>query len=61
MFFMPIKILIKLALDNIIQHTLSVKKGVKKSLLVVDMPKDSYSNSKKSFKKCKIDNKKNKM
>ena len=32
----------KISLDNIIQHTLSVKMGVKKSLLVVDMPKDSY-------------------
>ena len=29
-------------LNNIIQHTLSVKKGVKKSLLVVDMPKGTY-------------------
>ena len=29
----------KISLDNIIQHTLSVKKGIKKSLLVVDMPK----------------------
>ena len=27
----------KLSLDNIIQHTESVKLGVKKSLLVVDM------------------------
>ena len=30
----------KINLENIIQHTLSVKKGVKKSLLVVDMPKE---------------------
>ena len=29
----------KISFNNIIQHTLSVKKGVKKSLLVVDMPK----------------------
>jgi 3-methyl-2-oxobutanoate hydroxymethyltransferase len=34
----------KISLQNIIQHTLSVKKGIKKSLLVVDMPKGSYSN-----------------
>ena len=27
----------RITLDNIIQHTLSVKKGIKKSLLVVDM------------------------
>ena len=34
----------KLSLDNIIQHTLSVKMGIKNSLLVVDMPKGSYDN-----------------
>ena len=28
----------QIGLNNIIQHTLSVKKGIKKSLLVVDMP-----------------------
>ena len=33
-----------ISMDNIIQHTKSVKKGVKKSLLVVDMPKGSYKN-----------------
>ena len=38
MYFMDMKIHIKLHLENIIQHTLSVKKGIKKSLLVVDMP-----------------------
>ena len=32
----------KINLENIIQHTISVKKGIKKSLLVVDMPKGSY-------------------
>ena len=31
-----------LSLKNIIQHTLSVKKGITKSLLVVDMPKGTY-------------------
>ena len=36
----------KISLENIIQHTLSVKKGIKKSLLVVDMPKGSYQNLK---------------
>ena len=44
----------KINLDNIIQHTLSVKKGVKKSLLVVDMPKGSYSNKKKALKNAKL-------
>ena len=29
----------KISLENIIQHSKSVKKGIKKSLLVVDMPK----------------------
>ena len=43
----------KLTLENIIQHTLSVKKGVSKSLLVVDMPKNSYSNLKKAEKNAK--------
>ena len=35
-----------LSLKNIIQHTLSVKKGITKSLLVVDMPKGTYQNVK---------------
>ena len=39
----------KITLTNIIQHTLSVKKGIKKSLLVVDMPKGTYSNKKKAL------------
>ena len=34
----------KISLDNIIQHTLSVEKGIKKSLLVVDLPKGTYTN-----------------
>ena len=42
----------KISLDNIIQHTLSVKMGIKRSLLVVDMPKNSYI----SRKKCKKGN-----
>ena len=33
-----------ISLDNIIQHSISVKKGIKKSLLVVDMPKGTYEN-----------------
>ena len=35
-----------ISLNNIIQHTISVKKGISKSLLVVDMPKGSYKNKK---------------
>ncbi len=44
----------KVTLENIAQHTLSVKKGVKKSLLVVDMPKDSYKNVKIAKKNAKL-------
>ena len=50
----------KISLENIIQHRISVKMGVKKSLLVVDMPKGSYENI-KNAKKCKINYQKNKM
>ena len=34
----------KIDLKNMIQHAVSVRLGVKKALLVVDMPKGSYSN-----------------
>ncbi len=44
----------KISLENIIQHTLSVKKGVKKSLLVVDMPKGSYDSFESSQKNAKL-------
>jgi len=52
----------KIKLDNIIQHSISVKMGIKKSLLVVDMPKGTYNsvavavkNAKKIMKKTKCD------
>ncbi len=44
----------KMSLENIIQHTLSVKMGVKKSLLVVDMPKGTYNNIKHALKNVKL-------
>ena len=44
----------KISMDNIIQHTLSVKSGVKKSLLVVDMPKGSYNNPKTALKNARL-------
>ena len=44
----------KITIDNIIQHTLSAKKGIKKSLLVADMPMGSYSNLKKAEKNAKL-------
>ena len=40
----------KISLENIIQHTLSVKMGIKKSLLVVDMPKGTYNSKKNALK-----------
>ena len=42
----------KITLDTIIQHSISVRKGVKKSLLVVDMPKGSYKNPYEAKKEC---------
>ena len=44
----------KINLNNIIQHSISVKKGINKSLLVVDMPKDSYDNPNKALKNAKL-------
>ena len=44
----------KISMDNIIQHTLSVKLGVKKSLLVVDMPKGTYSNPNTALKNARL-------
>ena len=44
----------KITLENIIQHTKSVKKGIKKSLLVVDMPIGSYKNKKIAKKNAKL-------
>ena len=44
----------QISLENIIQHTLSVRKGVKKSLLVVDMPKGTYNNVLSAFKNSKF-------
>ena len=40
----------QLTLANIIQHGLSVSKGVKKSLLIIDMPKGSYDTVSKAKK-----------
>ena len=52
----------KIKLETIIQHSISVKKGIKKSLLVVDMPKGTYNtliqakyNAKLILKKTKCD------
>ena len=44
----------KITLDTIIQHGISVRKGIKKSLLVVDMPKGSYNNPSQAKQNAKI-------
>ena len=44
----------KISLENIIQHTRSVKMGIRKSMLVVDMPKGSYNNIKLAKKNAKL-------
>ena len=44
----------KITLENIIQHTRSVKMGIRKSMLVVDMPKGSYNNIKLAKKNAKL-------
>ena len=44
----------EISMNNIIQHSLSVRKGIRKSLLVVDMPKDTYRNSKEAIKNAKL-------
>ena len=44
----------EITINNIIQHAVSVKKGIKKSLLVVDMPKGTYKNPKIAIKNAKL-------
>ena len=44
----------QISLITIIQHSISVKKGVKTSLLVVDMPKGSYKNPLEAKKNAKL-------
>jgi len=43
----------KVSLGMMINHAKSVRKGVKKSLMVVDMPKGSYKNTKEALKNAK--------
>ena len=43
-----------LTIENTIQHTLSVRRGVKKNLLVVDMPKGTYKNIAMAKKNAKL-------
>ena len=43
-----------ISLSTIIAHSISVKKGIKKSLMVVDMPKGSYLNTSQAKKNAKL-------
>ena len=36
-----------------IEHSKSVRKGVKKSLMIVDMPFNTYKNKSQALKNCK--------
>ena len=44
----------KVTLGNMIEHSKSVKLGIKKSLMVVDMPFNTYRSSKEALKNAKI-------
>ena len=43
----------KVSLSTMIEHSKSVKKGIKKSLMVVDMPYQTYRNSREALKNAK--------
>ena len=43
----------KVTLDNMIQHSQSVRMGIKKSLMVVDMPHNTYRNKKEALNNAK--------
>ena len=44
----------KIKLNTIIEHSISVRKGIKKSVLIVDMPKGSYRNPYQAKKNAKL-------
>ena len=44
----------KISLNTIINHSISVKKGIKKSLLIVDMPRGTYNNPSQAKKNAKL-------
>ena len=44
----------QMKIENMLQHSVSVRKGVKKSLLVVDMPKGTYSSVQQAKKNAKL-------
>jgi 3-methyl-2-oxobutanoate hydroxymethyltransferase len=44
----------KVTLDMMIEHSKSVRMGIKKSLMVVDMPYNTYRNSREALKNAKL-------
>ena len=44
----------KLSIEIMMNHSISVRKKIKKSLLVVDMPKNSYQTEKEAIKNAKL-------
>ena len=44
---------LNVTLDTMIRHGQSVRKGLKKSYMVVDMPKNTYKNKIQAFKNAK--------
>ena len=44
----------EVSLDTMIEHSKSVRMGIKKALMVVDMPHNTYRNSKEALKNAKI-------
>ena len=51
----------EVTLDTMINHSKSVRLGVKKSIMVVDMPYNTYRNSKDALKNARLVMKKNKI
>ena len=49
----------EVSLDTMIEHSKSVRMGIKKALMVVDMPHNTYRNSKEALKNAKKNNSKN--
>ena len=50
----------QVSLEKMIEHSKSVRTGIKKSLMVVDMPHNTYRNSKEALKNAKFIMKKTK-
>ena len=44
----------EVTLDKMVDHAISVRNGVKKSLMVVDMPYNTYRNPKEALKNARL-------